>query len=557
MADYTYNQYIDDILQRRIVVCQKVTQAVRRHISDLSRAKESYPYYFDDTKAQNAIDFFGELVHTKGSLAGQKLQPQPWQQFIIAVLYGWRRKDNNLRRFRRAYIQIARKNGKTFFSAGVGLYDLISEPGAEVYSAATKKEQARRSFLDARNTVKYSALFRTRIRMLAHSLVFRDGTFSALSSDSNTLDGLNPSCGIIDEYHAHKNDDILNVIESGMGQRQQPLLFIITTAGHNMNGPCYEEYERCGKIISGIRGYENEDYFCIIYELDKRDDWKNEKNWIKANPNLYVDGAVSIDTLRSDFKKALQKSSDESEFKTKRLNIWVNAAEVWIPSAKWQRCKKRFNENILIGRATYGAIDLSKRNDFTALTWYFRLDDGRIYAKHYFYIPEAQIDIKMKTDSYLIREWIKQGYIIPTPGETIDDSFMKEQIRQDAQIYEIRQIAYDRNLAKLLVEDLCDDFDMIDFSQKITSMSEPSKDWEKLVIESKLIDNNPVMEWMVSCTAIKHDPNDNIKVLKPDSGKSSKRIDGVITSIMAYNRLQICYAEDEANKNISVDDLIS
>ncbi len=556
MGDYTYNQYIDDIENGKIIACQKVKQAVRRQSKDLKRSAGTYPYYFDDKKAQNAIDFFGEMVHTKGSLAGQKLHPEPWQQFIIAVLYGWRRKDNKLRRFRRAYVQIARKNGKTFFSAGIGLYDLISEPGAEVYSAATKKEQARRSFLDAKNTVKYSPLFRERIRVLAHSLVFRDGSFTALSSDSNTLDGLNPSCGIIDEYHAHRNDDVLNVIESGMGQRQQPLLFVITTAGHNTNGPCHEEYERCAKILAGVHGYENEDYFCIIYELDKRDDWKNEKNWIKANPNLYVDGAVSIDTLRSDFKKALQKTSDEAEFKTKRLNIWVNAAENWIPDAKWQRCIRRFSENNLAGLPAFGAIDLSKRNDITALTWYFPLPDNKVYAKHYFYIPEAMIDVKMRTDSYLIRQWIKQGYIIPTPGETVDMSFMEKQICQDAVLYDIREIAYDRNLAKLLIQNLCDQFVMIDFAQNITRISEPSKDWETLVVSGRLIDNNPVMRWMVSCATVKSDENDNIKVVKPDSGKSSKRIDGVITSIMAYNRLQVWQADEQQQKNLNIEDLI-
>lgn len=555
IMEFTYNKYIDDVMQNRITVCKKVKQAVKRHCNDLQKSKTTFPYYFDDKRAQNAIQFFGEMVHTKGLLAGQKLKSEPWQQFIIASIYGWRRKDNNLRRFRRCYIQIARKNGKTFFSAGVGLYDLISENGAEVYSAATKRDQARRAFLDAKNTVKYSKILSKHVQSFSNALVFRDGSFTALSSDYESQDSLNPSCAIIDEYHAHRDDNLLNVIQSGMGQRQQPLLFIITTAGHNLNSPCHEEYERCEKMLEGLKGYENDEYFAMIYELDARDDWRNEANWCKANPNLYVEGAVSIENLRSDYQNALQKSSSEAEFKTKRLNLWVNNADTWIPASKWARCQKRFSEEKLAGLPCYGGIDLSKRNDFTALTLYFPLPDGKVYAKHHFYIPEAQIDIKMKTDNYRIREWIKKGYITATPGETVDYSYMESQIFKDAEVYDIQEIAYDRNLALRLIEDLAGTFNMTDFGQSIVAMSEPSKDWEKLVVDGKLIDNNPVMEWMVSCATIRTDANSNIKVVKPDSMKSSKRIDGVITSIMAYNRLASAVAETE-KQNISIDQMI-
>ncbi len=554
--DYTYNQYINDVCEKKIPVCKKVKQAVLRHIKDIKRSdKESFPYHFDDNYAQKAIDFFGELVHTKGEFAGKKLKPEPWQQFIIACLYGWRRNDTELRRFRRAYIQIARKNGKTFFSSGVGLYDLISEPGSEVYSAATKHDQAMRCFADAKNTVKYSKAFRRYITMLAHALTFRDGKMTALSSDSKTLDGLNPSCAIIDEYHAHKTDELLNVIESGMSSRRQPMLFIITTAGHDRNVPCYEEYERVSKILASVRGYENETYFCIVYELDKGDDWKNEKNWYKANPNLGV--SVKIDDLRIKAKNALQKSTDEVEFRTKNLDIWMNAAEVWITDSKWQKCIKRFSEKRLKGLRCWGGIDLSKRIDFTAFTWYFSLENGKRYAKHYFFIPENQIDIKLKTDSYLIRQWIKEGYIFATPGDTVDYDFMFNKIIEDSKKYDVQQIAYDRNLAEHLIQKLSDNYECVEFNQGITSMSEPSKDWEKLVVDGKLIDNNPVMRWMVSCATVKPDANENIKPLKPDSNKTSKRIDGVITSIMANNRLEMALEEENGQCNLGIEDLIS
>ena len=552
-TNFTYLQYIDDILSGKILACKKVKQAVQRHVNDIKKAEEgSFPYYFDHKKAQQAICFFGQLVHTKGKLAGQKLKTEPWQQFIIAEIYGWRRIDNNKRRFRRAYIQVARKNGKSFLASGVALYDLLTEPGAEVVSAATKKDQAKIVFDDAKKTVQYSPDLKKYIKPLAHSLTCGDGSMKPLASDSNTLDGLNPSCAIIDEYHAHKTDELLAVIETGMRARSQPLMFIITTAGNDKNVPCYEEYEKVGKLLSGAKGYENEEYFCIIYELEKGDDWKNEKNWYKANPNLGV--SVEIDSMRFAFKNALQKTTDEAAFRTKNLNEWLNVAEVWINDRQWSKCIKRFAEKNLLGLRCWGGIDLSKRLDFTALTWYFEVKNGKRYAKHYFFIPEGQIDAKMRQDSYLIRQWIKQGYIIATPGETQDFSYMLNIIREDSKKYDIQEIAYDRNLAEYLIQDLEAEFTCVEFSQSIIGMSEPSKAWEQAITEGIIIDNNPVMAWMVSCATVKPDANGNIKPIKPDVNKTSKRIDGVITSIMANNRLEVALA-DETKASVAVEDM--
>ena len=550
---FTYLQYIDDVLSGKIPTCKKVRQAVQRHVNDIKKSEEGIsPFYFDHKKAQQAILFFHQLVHTKGKLAGQKLKTEPWQQFIIAEIYGWRRRDNHKRRFRRAYIQVARKNGKSFLASGVALYDLLTEPGAEVVSAATKKDQAKIVFDDAKKTVQYSPDLKKYIKPLAHSLTCGDGSMKPLASDSNTLDGLNPSCAIIDEYHAHKTDELLAVIETGMRARSQPLMFIITTAGNDKNVPCYEEYEKVGKLLSGAKGYENEEYFCIVYELEKGDDWKNENNWYKANPNLGV--SVEIDSMRFAFKNALQKTTDEAAFRTKNLNEWLNVAEVWINDRQWNKCLKRFSEKKLDGLRCWGGIDLSKRLDFTVLTWYFELNTGKRYAKHYFFIPEGQIDAKMRQDSYLIRQWIKQGYIIATPGETQDFNYMLNIIREDSKKYDIQEIAYDRNLAEYLIQDLEAEFTCVEFSQSITGMSEPSKAWEQAITEGKIIDNNPVMAWMVSCATVKPDVNGNIKPIKPDVNKTSKRIDGVITSIMANNRLEVALA-DEAKGNVAVEDM--
>lgn len=551
--DFTYNQYIDDILTGKIKACKKLKLAVKRHVRDLERAEGTYPYYFDDKKAQKAIMFFCLQVHTKGKLAGQFLRPEPWQQFVIAVLYGWRDKATGYRRFTKCYIQVARKNGKSFIAAGVGLYDLITEPGSEVVSAATKKEQAKIVFEDAKKTVEYSAPLKKYMHPLAHSITCGDGKMWALSADSNTQDGLNISCGIIDEYHAHKTDDLLNVIESSQGMRDQPLIFIITTAGHDLSNPCYEEYERCGKMLEGHKGFENDHYAAFIWELDKNDDIENPANWIKANPNLDLPGAVSSEKIASALLDAKQKPSKMPEFKTKRMNIWVNNAEVWIDHAHWLRCVKRFADKYLIGQRCWGGIDLSKRRDFTVATFYFWIcideDKNRFkkVVKHFFYIPKEQIPIKMKTDAYLIEQWVKEGWITATPGETVDYNFLYSDIRSWSQDHDIVEMAYDRNLSELLIEPLSQDFTMVDFAQSITAMSEPSKDWERAVSDGEIIDNNPVMAWMVSCATTKEDANGNLKVVKPEANKTSKRIDGVITSIMANDRLAKAIADERAN----------
>lgn len=552
---FTYLEYIREVTSGKVPVCKMVKLAVKRHVADLKKSKAgTFPYYFDQKKAQSAIIFFSLLVHTKGKLAGQKLKPEPWQQFIIAMIYGWRRVDNNKRRFRKAYIQVARKNGKSFLAAGVSLYDLITEPGAEVYSAATKKDQARIVFDDAKKTVQYSKDLKKYIKPLAHSLTCADGIMKPLASDSNTLDGLNPSCAIIDEYHAHKTTALLDVIDTGMKARQQPLLFIITTAGNDRNVPCFEEYENCKKMLSGKDGYENDEYFAIIYELDKGDDWKIEQNWYKANPNLGV--SVELDTMRGSYREALLSSTKETAFRTKNLNEWMNVAEAWITEQRWSKCYQKYDEKKLLKLRCYGGIDLSKRLDFTVLTWYFLLPNGKRYAKHYFYIPEGQIDAKMKQDSYRIRQWIKEGYIKATPGDTQDFSFMYNQICEDAKKYEIEEIAYDRNLAEHLIQGLEAEFNCVEFSQSITGMSEPSKAWEQAVTDGTIIDNNPVMAWMVSCTTVKPDANGNIKPIKPDTNKTSKRIDGVITSIMANNRLEVAIADEEKQSSMTVDDYV-
>lgn len=549
--EYTYNDYINDVSEKKIKTCKAVQNAVKRHLNDLKKSKKDFPYYFDEQYAKNAINFFCEMVHTQGDLALTKLKPEPWQQFIIASIYGWRSKETKLRRFNRAYIQMARKQGKSFLASAVGLYDLISEPGAQVVSAATKREQAKIVFNDAKNTVKYSKMLSKYISTWSHALTFKDGSFTYISNDSKTTDGLNPSCAIIDELHAHKTDDLLNVLQSGMGARKQPLLFLITTAGHDLSNPCYAEYERVEKMLAGAKGYENEKYFGIIYELDKGDSPENKENWIKANPNLGV--SVSVEGIENDLKNAKQKSTAMAEFLTKRMNIWVNNNDCWIDDQHWSRCIKKFDEKQLTGLDCWGGIDLSKTTDFTAYTLYFNLPNGKRYAKHRFYIPKESIEKHLKTDTYLIENWIKAGYIRATDGETVDYDFMFEDIRKDASVYNIKQIAYDRNLSSLIIGPLAESYDMVEFNQSKAYMSEPSKAWETAITKSLIIDPNPVMRWMVSCATIYTDANDNIKVVKPEYNKSSKRIDGVITSIMANCLLEVAAAENE-KKNINVLD---
>jgi len=540
--------YIDDVLNDRITVCKYVKHAVNRHVHDLSRQQtEDFPYYFDPAAATRKIIFSQQLRHTKGKWAKQHMTItlEPWQQFIDWCLFGWKRCDTHTRRFTKAYIEVARKNGKTTMAATTANFCFLmdKEEGAEVYCVATKKDQAKIAWNEAEAQVKRHPFLKAKCRTYKQNstmvVIGTQALMRPLGQDSDTEDGKNPHFVLVDEYHAHKTADQVNVLEDGMGSREQPILYIITTAGYDKNRPCYQE-ERT--MIVGIleRTIDPipEDVFGIIFTLDEGDDWVDEQVWIKSNPNLGV--SISVEYLRSQVRKALVTPQKQNSVKTKNLNIWTQATTAWIGDEAWKACGGTIQEKDLVGRDCYGGLDLSTSTDITAWTLCFPPTDldPRYTYLYRFFIPEENLIARQRRDKVPYILWRDRGFVQTTPGNVIDYDFIEEQIRKDGDLYHIREIAFDPWNANEITNHLGEEgMEMVEFRQGYGSMSAPSKSFEKKILSKELNHgNNPVIKWMISCTEVKSDPSDNIKPVKPDRKRTGKRIDGVITSIMSLDR---------------------
>ena len=381
---YPAELYAEQVRSGEILVCEYVRLAVERYYADLDRALDK-GWYFDKRAAMRTIHFIEKLKHTKGEWAGQRFRLEPWQQFVLWNIFGWKNADGT-RRFRYAYIEIARKNGKTALSAGIGLYMLFAdgESRPEVYSAATVKDQAKICFSDAVEIVKATDL-KNYLTPYRNSIVYelKGGTMKPLSSDYGTHDGLNPSCGIIDEFHAHKDSGMFDVIKSAFGARRQPLMFIITTAGFDKSGVCYAYRENVIKVLRGVN--EDDSLFGIIYTLDDKSEWDDPKMWIKANPNLGV--SLSADYLADQVKDAKNRPEAVRNVMTKNVDLWVDAERTWILDDVWLKCIGTTDPADLKGCACWGGLDLSNVSDITAYVLLFHEND-RFQLLPHFWIPE-------------------------------------------------------------------------------------------------------------------------------------------------------------------------
>ena len=457
--------------------------------------------------------------------------------------FGWRNADGT-RRFRYAYIEIARKNGKTALSAGIGLYMLFADGEArpEVYSAATVKDQAKICFADAVAIVKATDL-KNYLTPYRNSIVYelKGGTMKPLSSDYGTHDGLNPSCGIIDEFHAHKDSGMFDVIKSAFGARRQPLMFIITTAGFNKSGACYAYRENVIKVLRGIN--RDDSLFGIIYTLDDKSEWDDPKMWIKSNPNLGV--SLSADYLADQVKDAKNRPEAVRNVMTKNVNLWVDAEKTWILDDVWMKCIGATNPADLKGCACWGGLDLSNVSDITAYVLLFHEND-RFQLLPYFWIPEEKMLEKIRKENINYDKWVSEGYVTATPGNVIDYDFVKADILRIVANYALRTSAYDRwNSSQTIIDLQNEGMTFNPFGQGYGSMSAPTKEFEKVVLTGKVEHfGNPVLRWMLSSTVVKTDPAGNIK---PDKEKSTQKIDGIVASIMALGEWMTAQTNDESN----------
>ncbi|WP_302401631.1 terminase large subunit [Alistipes communis] len=539
---YPAELYAEQVRSGEILVCEYVRLAVERYYADLDRALDK-GWYFDKKAAMRAIHFIEKLKHTKGEWAGQRFRLELWQQFVLWNIFGWKNADGT-RRFRYAYIEIARKNGKTALSAGIGLYMLFAdgESRPEVYSAATVKDQAKICFSDAAEIVKATDL-KNYLTPYRNSIVYelKGGTMKPLSSDYGTHDGLNPSCGIIDEFHAHKDSGMFDVIKSAFGARRQPLMFIITTAGFDKSGVCYAYRENVIKVLRGVN--EDDSLFGIIYTLDDKSEWDDPKMWIKANPNLGV--SLSADYLADQVKDAKNRPEAVRNVMTKNVDLWVDAERTWILDDVWQKCIGTTDPADLKGCACWGGLDLSNVSDITAYVLLFHEND-RFQLLPHFWIPEEKMLEKIRKENINYDKWAAEGYVTVTPGNVIDYDFVKADILRIVADYDLRTSAYDRwNSSQTIIDLQNEGMECNPFGQGYGSMSAPTKEFEKLVLTGKIEHfGNPVLRWMLASTLVKTDPAGNIK---PDKEKSTQKIDGIVASIMALGEWMTAQANDESN----------
>lgn len=535
-------QYCEDILSGKIAACEWVKFACQRQKDDLSRQGNDpkFKWKFDRSRAEKPIKFFAFCRHTEGEWAGKPIELTPADQFMLWVVFGWIDSEGQ-RRYREVYEEKARKNAKTTKLAGLGLYllDADKEEGARVYCAATKLEQAEVLHEAAQNMVRRSPSLRKRVKINRNNLhvVETFSKFEPLGSNSETLDGLNISGGLIDELHAHPNGEVKDIIETAMGSRRQPLLWSITTAGKNRTGICWETRQYAIQVLkSAAKGEPIDDTFAaFIYCIDEGDDLYDEKVWVKANPNLNV--SVKIDDMRRLANKAKQSPRMKAAFMRLRLGVWTGEADRFLSEQAWKSCNHAIDfERLKRTRAKcWLGFDLSSRIDITALLALFPQKDGIIEVVPTFWIPEESIENREIANKDLIKAWVNAGYIRTTPGNIVKYKYVRREILEYGKNYRVQEVAGDAWNATQFMGQLEEDgFDVWAVPQTIRAMAQPTKELEGLVMDGKLHHGgHPVLEWMAGNVAVKEDESGN---LRPSKKKSSGKIDGITAMINALAR---------------------
>ena len=540
MTDYVAiaDKYIEDVLSGGIVASVLTKAACKRQKDDRKRL-EGNGYYFDHEAANDVCDFVEKMPHIKGEWARRQMSLilEPWQIFILTTVFGWKIEETGFRRFRMVYIEVARKNAKSTLTSAVGLYMLTKdgEQGAECYSAATTKDQAKIVWSASQSMAKKEPEFREAfgVHVGAHCISVDETSskYEALSAEGSTLDGLSTHFGAIDELHAHKTRAIFDVIETSTGSRAQSLLWIITTAGSNRAGICYEQRMYVVKLLK--KKAVDETYFGLIYTLDKKDDWQDEKVWLKANPNLGV--SLYVPDLARLVTKAMQLPSAVNNLLTKRFNRWVNADESWLDMIAWDKCEnKDIDIDDFLGEECHMGLDLASKIDINAKIQIFhREEEDKYYLFSKFYLPEYAIEIG-KNSQY--QGWEREGLLISTPGRIIDLDQIEDDIREDNENFDLVNVGYDPHQATQLVGHLLDDnIEMVEVRPTVLNFSEPMKELEALVLNNQIVHNGcPIMTWMMANVVCHHDAKDNIY---PRKEREENKIDGPVAAIMALHMI--------------------
>lgn len=495
--------------------------------------------HYDKKKADRAVTFIENLCHTKGKWAGTPFWLLPWQEQLIRDIFGIVKPDGN-RQFRTAFVEICKKVGKSELAAAVALYLLYAdnEPSAEVYGAAADRQQASIVFDVAKQMVEMSPALMKRSKLMGATKRIVNysnaGYYQVLSAEVGGKHGFSVSGLVFDEIHTQPNRQLYDVLTKGSSDaRQNPLHFIITTAGNDRHSIAFELHTEAVDILEGRR--VDPTFYPVVYGLKDDEDWEDEANWYKVNPSLGY--TVDIERLRDACREAKQNPADEITFKWLRCNMWVSSTVAWIPDAIYMRGNEPIDMDALAGRDCYAGLDLSSTGDITALVLIFppRDEEEKYVLLPYFWIPEETIPRRVKANSVPYDIWEKQGYIMSTEGNVIHYDFIEKFIMDLSEKYHILEIAVDRWNATQMIQNLeGEGFTIVPFGQGFSSMSAPTKEFYRLLMEGRIIHGgNPVLRWMAGNVVIDTDPAGNIKVTK---AKSKEKIDGIVAAIMALDR---------------------
>ena len=495
--------------------------------------------HYDKTKADRAVTFIENLCHTKGKWAGKRFWLLPWQEQLIRDIFGIVKHDGN-RQFRTAFVEICKKVGKSELAAAIALYLLYAdnEPSAEVYGAAADRQQASIVFDVARQMVEMSPALMKRSKLMSATKRIVNygnaGFYQVLSAEVGSKHGFSISGLVFDEIHTQPNRQLYDVLTKySSDARQNPLHFIITTAGNDRHSIAFELHTKAVDILEGRR--VDPTFYPVVYGLKDDEDWEDEANWYKVNPSLGY--TVDIERLRDAYREAKQNPADEITFKWLRMNMWVSSTTSWIPDAIFMKGNEPIDMRLLEGRDCYAGLDLSSTGDITALVLIFppRNTDEKYILVPYFWVPEETIPQRVKSNSVPYDVWEKQGDLLATEGNVIHYDFIEKFICDLAEKYHILEIAVDRWNATHMIQNLEDaGFTMVPFGQGFASMSTPTKEFYRLLMEGQIVHaGHPVLRWMAGNVVIETDAAENIKVTK---AKSKEKIDGIVASIMALDR---------------------
>jgi phage terminase large subunit-like protein len=534
-------EYAQGVVKKKIVACKWVRLACKRHLDDLKAArKRGAKYYFDVDAANRVCTFLSLMPHTKGKWAQKRelIVLQPWQCFAFCALFGWKLKKDGRRRFRKAYFAVPRKNGKSIIGSGIGLYMFAAdgEFGAEVYAGAGTEKQAWEVFRPAKQMLERTPELRDALgaEVWAKALVNPgDGSrFEPVIGKPG--DGSSPSCAIVDEYHEHDTSDLVDTMETGMGSREQPLMLMITTAGFNIAGPCFDQESEAKKVLDGV--LDNDELFALIYTIDDKDRWDDPKSLYKANPNLGI--SVDEDFLLSQQRQAVQSASKQTRFKTKHLNIWCSAKSAWLNILDWNKCSDpKLKPEQFKGERCYVILDLASRSDVCVIMLMFVKEiDGKqhFYLFGHYYLPEHAIENDPK-NAGAYRKWVIEGSLQQHEGAEIDFDLIEEDTLALVGEYGPEEVVFDPFRAAQLEQRLTKrGITAVEVGQTVKNLSLPMKEFESAVKAGRVHhDGNPVLTWMASNVVAKLDAKDNIY---PRKEKAEQKIDGIVATIMGMNR---------------------